>query len=98
MEECNHNWVHRKDGYEEQCVPAICTKCGKYSCWCDFVKSFSYFEYIGKEEGNRIRKEFFKNGINGDNHELEKRIKEQKKLNIKENDTISRFEIMDFKE
>lgn len=34
-EECDHVWVARLDGCEEQCGPAICQVCGKYGCYCD---------------------------------------------------------------
>lgn len=34
-ERCKHDWVHRKDGYEEQCIGAICRKCGAFGCGCD---------------------------------------------------------------
>ena len=66
-EECEHDWVRRLDGYEEQCGPAICRKCGKYGCYCDAKwalmdeKSKDYFET---------------NAINGNSHELEKKLQE----------------------
>ena len=32
---CEHDWVYRKGGWEEQCVPAICRECGAFGCQCD---------------------------------------------------------------
>jgi len=34
-ENCNHVLRHRKDGWEEGCIPVICLKCGAYGCLCD---------------------------------------------------------------
>lgn len=33
--DCNHDWVYRKFGYEEQCAPIVCTICGAFGCACD---------------------------------------------------------------
>ncbi len=98
-EDCQHDWVHRKDGYEEQCSPAICRKCGKYGCFCDFKRDNGLFAIpFDKELFIEKKKYFFENGINGNNHEIER----QKKTGIKEktdqvsSDFISsRFEILD---
>ena len=35
-EDCNHVWRYRKDGWEEECIPSICIKCGAFGCYCDF--------------------------------------------------------------
>jgi hypothetical protein len=66
--ECEHKWVHRTDGYVEQCYPAICIKCGKYGCACD-----AKYADMSKEE----KEEFDNNGIPGNKHELEEKIKEK---------------------
>ncbi len=60
---CNHFWVERTDGYEEQCGAAICNKCGKYGCYCD--------AQYGRmtEERKQI---FHQSGIPGNDHQLEK--------------------------
>jgi hypothetical protein len=63
-EVCQHDWVNRTDGYEEQCGAAICTKCGKYGCWCDV----GYLK-MSKEE----KEDFGKRGISGNDHEIKKR-------------------------
>lgn len=60
---CEHNWVLRTDGYEEQCIPAICTKCGMYGCACH-----AKFYAMSKEK----RIEFFAKGIPGNNHQIER--------------------------
>lgn len=67
MSNCNHFWVERKDGYEEQCTPAICLVCGEYGCFCKL------------NNPSERRKELFEQlGINGNNHELQKRLKNEK--------------------
>ena len=63
---CQHKWVQRLDGYEEQCIPAICVKCGKYSCGC----KTDYGKMTEEQRG-----EFSTSGINGNSHEIEKRRK-----------------------
>lgn len=65
-QQCNHKWVLRIDGYEEQCEPAICCLCGLYGCWCDAK---------WREMTDEQQKAFKENGINGNNHELKKRLK-----------------------
>lgn len=49
--DCDHKFVHRKDGYEEGCCPAICKKCGAFGCACD----------IGSQLPDKT---FFSNGVN----------------------------------
>ena len=34
-EDCEHIWRYRSDGWEEECVPAICIDCGAFGCGCD---------------------------------------------------------------
>jgi len=67
-ESCDHKWVERLDGYEEQCGPAICNKCGLYGCCCD-----AKWGEMSDEE----RSIFERSGINGNDHEIEKRLKER---------------------
>ena len=64
--DCDHEWVNRNDGYEETCGPAICIRCGLYGCWCTAKWS---------EMSDEEKKAFEENGINGNNHEIEKRLK-----------------------
>lgn len=33
--DCEHEWVYRKDGWEDECGPAICRKCGAFGCFCN---------------------------------------------------------------
>ena len=33
--DCKHVFRHRKDGWEEGCVPTICIECGAFGCQCD---------------------------------------------------------------
>lgn len=33
--DCEHVWVYREEGYEEQCVAVICKECGAFGCGCD---------------------------------------------------------------
>ncbi len=33
--DCVHVWRHRKEGWVEGCVPAICIECGAFGCQCD---------------------------------------------------------------
>lgn len=35
IKDCEHEWVYRKDGWEEGCAPVICRKCGAFGCFCD---------------------------------------------------------------
>ena len=67
--ECNHFWVKRLDGYEEQCTAAICLICGKYSCRCNLAA-------VPEKLKERRLKLFNELGINGNAHELEKSLKE----------------------
>jgi hypothetical protein len=39
IKDCNHVWRYRKNGWEEECAPAICIECGAYGCLCDFDHS-----------------------------------------------------------
>ena len=87
---CEHNWVYRKDGWEEQCVPAICTICGEYGCFCDFMRTSMKYDKANIEEKKEIYDYFIKEGINGDNHYIENRMKEEGK----EKSKFNRFEIM----
>jgi len=64
--ECNHDWVKRLDGYVETCTPAICTKCGKYGCWCDWEG------VLGHRPDSTEIADFVARGINGNDHKLEK--------------------------
>ena len=51
MSTCEHFWVYRIDGYEEQCGAAICSKCGKYGCYCDFVNdNLTMVDNLKKQE------------------------------------------------
>ena len=81
MEDCKHNWVHRKDGYVEYCIPAICIKCGKYGCICD-----------AQLKDNMQEKEFYAKEIDGNVHEIEKNIKLRGTANCKK---FCRFDFMD---
>ena len=53
-EDCKHDWVYRKDGYEEGCCPAICRKCGAFGCACDSwgVKKKYFFDNAIKSTDN----------------------------------------------
>lgn len=33
--DCSHELRYRSDGWEEECVPAICKECGAFGCGCD---------------------------------------------------------------
>jgi len=85
MSICEHSWVFRIDGYEEQCGAAICSKCGKYGCYCDFVND--NLTMVDNLKNQKRKKEYEELGIYGNNHELEKKVKKRNKYN--------RFEIMD---
>ena len=67
--ECNHEWVNRIDGYEEQSGPAICKKCGKYGCWRDAKYS---------DMSDTEKEMFMIKGIPGNDHELEKKMGKKK--------------------
>lgn len=55
--DCEHDWVARLDGYEEQCGPTICSKCGAFGCYCDVPR---------KKDGTHIKplEQFRKEGLN----------------------------------
>ncbi len=63
-----HDWVLRTDGYEEQCTPAICKKCGKYGCLCDVRRDLGHSLDVLESE------HFHMSGIPGNDHELEKSL------------------------
>lgn len=69
MKQCNHFWVERKDGYEEQCTAAICLICGEYGCMC---KVDSQIRDMPDKWRKRRLKLFHDLAINGNEHELEK--------------------------
>ncbi len=72
MDKCNHFWVARVDGYEEQCGPAICLICGEYACECEFRKQLNLLPESLKDRRRAIFKDF---GFGGDNHKLEQALK-----------------------
>lgn len=51
---CKHEFVFRKDGYEEYCSPVVCIKCGAFGCECDIEKTSRPSPSLSK-----------KNGVNG---------------------------------
>lgn len=66
MERCNHFWVERIDGYEEQCTAAICLICGEYGCHCNIKTR------LMSSKMKKRRMELFKKlGFAGNNHKLE---------------------------
>lgn len=71
MNKCRHFWVHRKDGYEEQCGPAICLICGKYGCMHDFEAEV---KKLPNHLHDRRRSLFKSLGINGNDHKLERKL------------------------
>lgn len=36
--DCHHDWVYRQDGWEGECGPTICIKCGAFGCFCDLPR------------------------------------------------------------
>jgi len=38
-----------KNGYEEQCVPIICIKCGAFGCLCDALEEYDLLNMSNKE-------------------------------------------------
>jgi len=72
MTNCNHFWVARDDGYEEQCRPAICLYCGEYGCYCYFQLD----NLKGLTAAARVVRIgiFEQLGVPGNNHELERQI------------------------
>jgi hypothetical protein len=47
--DCVHEWAFRKDGYEQQCVPTICIKCGAFGCLCDALEEYNLLSMTNKE-------------------------------------------------
>lgn len=39
IKNCNHIWRYRNDGWEDECVPAICIECGAFGCKCDMKEA-----------------------------------------------------------
>ena len=39
-EGCEHDWVNRGDGWEEQCGAAVCLECGAFGCWCNALEGY----------------------------------------------------------
>jgi len=74
MDNCNHFWVSRKDGWEEQCGAAICLICGEYNCCCEFMKEMRDFPTKLIERRKSL---FYELGIEGNLHEIEKSYKEE---------------------
>jgi len=69
IDQCEHVWVKREDGYEEQCGPVICIICGKYNCYCSFLRSIENLPPLIQ----KLRKKRFEElAINGNKHQLEK--------------------------
>ena len=92
MTNCEHFWVFRIDGYEEQCGASICSKCGKYGCYCYFRRD-QLEKCSSEEEQEKRKKEYKELGIYGNNHELERKLKKEKEK--EKRNKYSRFEIMD---
>ncbi len=46
---CAHEWAGRKNGYEEQCVPVICVKCGAFGCLCDALEEYDLVNMSDKK-------------------------------------------------
>jgi len=57
MSHCNHYWIYRVNGYEEGCIPAICSLCGKHGCACDFYDSI---KHLPLKEQKKAREELRK--------------------------------------
>ena len=74
MDNCNHFWVARKDGYEEQCAPAICLICGEYGCYCRLRDTLKGMPPVLELRRKILFKEL---GINGEDHKIEKELKEK---------------------
>lgn len=49
---CKHEWRYCKDHYTEECIPAVCIKCGALGCVCDADDSVGGYE-------NRLPREVF---------------------------------------
>ncbi|MEK6827328.1 MAG: hypothetical protein AABX99_02475 [Nanoarchaeota archaeon] len=50
IKDCDHQLRYRSDGWEEECVPAICIKCGAFGCGCDAEKAGVSKEVFFKED------------------------------------------------
>lgn len=50
LEDCEHVWRYRSDGWEEGCVPAICIDCGAFGCMCDIKGEKPAAEIFFKEK------------------------------------------------
>ena len=74
--ECKHFWVFRVDGVEEQCLANICLICGKYGCGHDFDRSIEDYD---KPVKVRMKKLFMSLGVEGNEHEIEKKLKKVNK-------------------
>ena len=48
-EDCEHIWVYRDFGWEEECMPVICKECGAFGCLCDARKDGFTFEEVNNE-------------------------------------------------
>ena len=68
---CQHFWVDRTDGHEEQCLPVVCLFCGNYGCYCDLKESLSD---LPEKETQRRRTLAKLLGFPGDQHKLEKSL------------------------
>ena len=75
MDKCNHFWVDRKDGYEEQCSAAICIICGEYGCYCVLKREK---ENMSDSLWERRLTLFDELGIDGNGHEIEKSLNANK--------------------
>ena len=61
IRDCEHDWVKRTDGYEEQCMPAVCVKCGAFGCYCDALR-----DVFGREERDKKIRDMETRGVAGD--------------------------------
>ena len=63
MDICEHNWVATSKIDVDQCYGAICEKCGKIGCACDYFDqhpSFDVNEFLQtQEKGNEIYNYYF---------------------------------------
>jgi hypothetical protein len=50
--DCEHVWIYRKDGWEEECMPIICRKCGAFGCYCDAREKGFSCDDVKKEKLN----------------------------------------------